>query len=410
MHRKIFLLCIYVFIFASIRVSADQVPAFLWNIKGDALHVTPASALGKDDNIFDNSLKEVENVGAKILVFVVDKLSLEDFSASEKPLSQNDTIQNFQNFLDEEKNMFLSSVEDPLSRIHEVHCGVQEIAMDGSIDENLLSISLAFEKSCVVILHITDAGVVGPREKMFKPSLKKEDPSIVGIFTGKKSSWVGKNEDHYRISRSLNEFEESTLEADPNFLNFTGCLLVYAENATLAIDNRTIVLPFPYTYEGSECGNVTTLLNMNFKTADEKYASVEVKFNFTNVLGSYSTQVTLDTGDVITDLNAKELEAPIEFSYSCGNYVLQNKNMTEPILVKLTFNRFQVQPFRVNDKFSESFDCVTWFTVPIWMGVFVSLILIVIVNVGVYALSSIHTMDRFDDPKGKTITVAAGVD
>ncbi|GBM82717.1 hypothetical protein AVEN_7547-1 [Araneus ventricosus] len=95
-HRNIFLLCIYIFVFASSRVSADQVPAALWNIKGDSLRVTPASALGKDDKMFDNSLKEVVNDGAKILVFVLGKLSLEDFSASEKPLSQNDTIQNLQ--------------------------------------------------------------------------------------------------------------------------------------------------------------------------------------------------------------------------------------------------------------------------------------------------------------------------
>ncbi|KAF8794658.1 V-type proton ATPase subunit S1 like protein [Argiope bruennichi] len=409
MHRNLFLLCIYIFIFVSSRISADQVPAALWNIKGDALHVVPASALGKDDRIFDNSLKEVVNSGAKILVFVLDKLSLEDFSAGEKPLSQNDTIQNLQQFLDQEKYMFLSSVKDPLSRIHEVHCGVQEIAVDGNIDENLLSISLAFDKSCVVILHITDAGVAGLRGKMFKPSFKKDYSDIVGIFTGIKSSWVGMKDDHY-YSRNLLEFDTAELDADPNFLNFTGCLLVYAENATLGIDNKTIVLPFPYDYEGSECGNDTALLQMKFKTSDEKYSSVVVKFNFTNILGSYSTQVALEAGDVFTDLNAKDLEAPLDFSFSCGNYVLQNKNMTEAILVKLTFNRFQVQPFRVKDKFSESFDCITWFTVPIWMGVFISLILIVIVNVGVYALSSIHTMDRFDDPKGKTITVAAGVD
>ncbi|CAL1269577.1 unnamed protein product, partial [Larinioides sclopetarius] len=351
-HRKIFLLSIYVFIFSCSRVAADQVPAALWNIKGDSLHVTPASALGKDDKMFDNSLKEVVNDDAKILVFVLDKLSLEDFSASEKPLSQNDTIQNLQKFLDEEKKyMFLSSVKDPLNRIHEVHCGVQEIAMDGSIDENLLSISLAFDKSCVVILHITDVGVVGPRGKMFKPSFKKEYPDIVGIFTGVKSSWAGMNDDHY-FSRNLLDSETPDLDADPNFLNFTGCLLAYVENATLGIDNKTIVLPLPYDYSGSECGNVSTLLQMTFKTADEKYSNVVVKFNFTNVMGSYSTQITLETVDVVTDLNAKDLEAPLDFSFSCGNYVLKNKNMTEPILVELTFNRFQGE-YCTRSKFSQ---------------------------------------------------------
>lgn len=44
------------------------------------------------------------------------------------------------------------------------------------------------------------------------------------------------------------------------------------------------------------------------------------------------------------------------------------------------------------------------------MGIVVSLLFIVITNIGVYALFSVRTMDRFDDPKGKTITVAATAD
>lgn len=73
----------------------------------------------------------------------------------------------------------------------------------------------------------------------------------------------------------------------------------------------------------------------------------------------------------------------------------------------------QIQPHKkgdVNEVFDDSFDCVTFFTIPIWMGIVVSLLFIVITNIGVYALFSVRTMDRFDDPKGKTITVAATAD
>jgi len=39
------------------------------------------------------------------------------------------------------------------------------------------------------------------------------------------------------------------------------------------------------------------------------------------------------------------------------------------------------------------------------MGVITMLVLLVIVLLGVAMLLSINTMDRYDDPKGKTITV-----
>ncbi|GIY21287.1 uncharacterized protein CEXT_796221 [Caerostris extrusa] len=378
------------FFFAFDQVLSDEVPAIMWNIKGDALHITPASALGKDDKIYEVSLKEILNSDNRIL------MSLEDFSSNEKPVSSNDTLQNLESFLEREPYMFLSSINNPLDQIHKAHCGVQEIVVERNIDENVLrSISLAFDKSCIVVLHIPDAGIIGSKEMTFKPSLDKTSKNVVGKV----------NDDHHKF-RNLLAYEEE----DPNFLNITGCLLMYAENITLfsAEKNVTALLPFPVDTTGSECGNVTTLLQLNFKNVPE-FTDVTIKFNFTNVQGSWTTLAYVEASDINNELNPAGLEAPIEFSYSCGKYEMGNKNISLPKIL-LSFDRFQVQPFKVNNKFSDSFDCVPFFTVPIWMGIFVALLAIAIVNVGVYALFSIHTIDRFDDPKGKTISVAAGVD
>ena len=106
--------------------------------------------------------------------------------------------------------------------------------------------------------------------------------------------------------------------------------------------------------------------------------------------------------DLIGDL----IEAPLGFSFSCGDLVL--KNNTYELVIKI--RGFQVQPYEVKGVFSDSFDCVPYFTVPIWMGIFVSILFIVITNIGVYALFAVRTMDRFDDPKGKTIAVGTTAD
>ena len=61
----------------------------------------------------------------------------------------------------------------------------------------------------------------------------------------------------------------------------------------------------------------------------------------------------------------------------------------------------------MKNKFGYYNDCVGFFTVPIWMGVITMMVMLAIVLFGIAMLLSINTMDRYDDPKGKTITVTA---
>lgn len=64
--------------------------------------------------------------------------------------------------------MFLPSVKDPLNYIHKTHCGVQEIVVDNQIDESIMqSVSSAMLRSCVVILHISDDGIVSKQSKLY---------------------------------------------------------------------------------------------------------------------------------------------------------------------------------------------------------------------------------------------------
>ncbi|KAJ9579262.1 hypothetical protein L9F63_024630, partial [Diploptera punctata] len=67
-----------------------------------------------------------------------------------------------------------------------------------------------------------------------------------------------------------------------------------------------------------------------------------------------------------------------------------------------------VQPFfEANEDriFGDAYDCVYFFTVPIWSGLFVCIIFSLIMIFGLCMIMDIKTMDRFDDPKGKTITI-----
>ena len=65
-----------------------------------------------------------------------------------------------------------------------------------------------------------------------------------------------------------------------------------------------------------------------------------------------------------------------------------------------------MQPFGIkNDKFSQANDCAGYFTPGIWMGLIITFILVFMLGAGMSMLADLKVMDKFDDPKGKTITV-----
>lgn len=66
---------------------------------------------------------------------------------------------------------------------------------------------------------------------------------------------------------------------------------------------------------------------------------------------------------------------------------------------------FQVQPYLEERRFGAAYDCVYFFTAPIWSGLFVCTIFSIIMIFGLVMMMDIKTMDMFDDPKGKTITI-----
>lgn len=72
---------------------------------------------------------------------------------------------------------------------------------------------------------------------------------------------------------------------------------------------------------------------------------------------------------------------------------------------------FQAEYFGKKKKskaeFSPADDAVTFFTIPILSGLFVTSLLVTIVLLGLSMIFDIKTMDQFDDPKGKTVTINA---
>ncbi|KAM8714211.1 hypothetical protein ACLKA7_014364 [Drosophila subpalustris] len=108
------------------------------------------------------------------------------------------------------------------------------------------------------------------------------------------------------------------------------------------------------------------------------------------------------------------VNAPTTFSYACGNTTWYTATV-QNVVNKMTWSSLQLQaPFSAKVKenfiFGDSWDCVGFVTPGILMGLFVVVILLVIVFLGLCWMMDIKTMDRFDDPKGKTITINASAE
>lgn len=138
------------------------------------------------------------------------------------------------------------------------------------------------------------------------------------------------------------------------------------------------------------------VLNFEYSEYDE-YWSLNTA---TSTVSSQSLE-----GKVLTAVGA-----PKGFSFSCtsGVYFSVNDSNTNGVY----FTQFQVQIAENGggspiESFSDSYDCAGFTTIPIWAGLFITFLLLGIVSTGITYIMDIRTMDRFDDPKGKTITVTA---
>ncbi|XP_076874878.1 ATPase H+ transporting accessory protein 1a isoform X2 [Brachyhypopomus gauderio] len=169
--------------------------------------------------------------------------------------------------------------------------------------------------------------------------------------------------------------------------------------------------------EGSFCNKTHSRLVLNYETVlmyrnfklifemSQKYYKVSARRWFT------LDRVTLEYDGRKAHFNgSRNIYAPAEYSYHCDSVT----SFLYPQLVplskdsdwKLSFEDFQIQGFNVTGKeFSYASDCAGFFTPGIWMGLVTSLLLVLVLTYGLHMVMQLHTMDRFDDPKGPAISV-----
>ncbi|ALC47541.1 CG31030 [Drosophila busckii] len=96
--------------------------------------------------------------------------------------------------------------------------------------------------------------------------------------------------------------------------------------------------------------------------------------------------------------------APLGFSYRCSSerllFITPNKNDTR---ISLTLNDYQVQPWLSGrNKFGDVYDCVGFTSVPILSGLFVVALLLGILFIGITAMLSMQSPNRFESASSRS--------
>jgi len=149
-------------------------------------------------------------------------------------------------------------------------------------------------------------------------------------------------------------------------------------------------------------------------------AHIEMNFNVTKK-GFKLTKINVDRlggenpKQPVVDLKVKNksthgytIEAPTGLSFGCGDLgVFEPKNVSESgRSVGIIFPHIQIQVGKIKEgKFGPLWECGVLLPIGLWVGIIISLFFAIICCWGFSMLASINTMDRFDDPKGKSINV-----
>ncbi|XP_055918799.1 V-type proton ATPase subunit S1 [Eupeodes corollae] len=331
------------------------------------------------------------------VAFLEPNLDNVDFSCS-KPSDQKSCYSNLQTA---PQTTYYANVQNPIEALRQESSKVMWVNVDatGNFD------NVDCEPGSTVLIDLSTVGGDMPRNELlelhdgFMAKVTKklsEECKITALYTRKPSpNEISKN----RRRRDVDSATSGTV-----FHSGKDFLIFYTELATKEPSKEqgkpSVITPIKIT-EMSLSGKNDTAFTVNMNGGTDK-----MSFLISLSGGYYQMSNLVLNGEAF--YVPSEVNAPTNFSYSCGNQTFSSKGADSNKII--IWNSLQMQaPFNdatpENFNFSDAWYCVGFFSSGILAGLFVVFILLGIMSVGICWMLDINTMDRFDDPKGKTITI-----
>lgn len=340
---------------------------------------------------FEDHLNQRLESKPLVLVFTEENLSVEDFSDVQFPKLQ--TLGR--------SSEFIPAVQSPMRALKKV------VSRQSTLED------IPARGSALVVIKMDDARPDEDRGQLLKRhdarinevyhrALEARD-DIVAVYTSHYTSWT--EPEVHRVRRLL----EDTSATNGSVTMKTDNILIYTSQMPyVRIDNQTISLNLI---------KATQSIRQNYQSLHATFTSnatgsnnavmVFYFYNTTSTPGYWSlVNVTFAESDLNKPkvfVPESSIEVPVGFSYHCTAGTTMKNESGE-----LTFINFQAQAYMSKrGVFNDAYNCELFFTAPIWSGLFVMTILALIMIWGLVMIMDIRTMDQFDDPKGKTITINA---
>jgi len=417
-------------LWAAVSTAAAHIstPALIWTNTGAKDLIAP-SALGEVslESFYDDYLSKLH---PNVILFLQKSLSVED-------------IASYSGFLSTESKhpIYVPSLKNPYQledfllnktyKAHSLH------TLDGAGPD---------EKS-VTVVYLNQDGTSLSRQQVMQESEKViahvlKDKNVQArkstfVFTGLKSSIEEASEPQPRERRAADGEDPATTTTTttsttpspspspspsptPN-LHSNACVMMYFRNdMNLSLTGKAgsfVALPesTSTTLSGS-CGTDSESLGLKYTgvTIGGAASDVTVVFEFSKTQGWRAPRAVVTIGSnpnntLLLQGDQMASSIPVGLSFSCTpSYVYRAAKQTGSAdRVTLQINGVQMQAFLANStgSFGQYWDCVGFFTPGIWMGLLSAALGLLILSYGFFMIATITTMDRFDDPRGKCITV-----
>ncbi|XP_029578532.1 V-type proton ATPase subunit S1 [Salmo trutta] len=430
---------------------SSQVPLVMWSSEGYTLPPMASPAAGhiiSNDQLMSYLNSALGSAPHNVLLFLQDKLSKEDFTRYGGVFGNNheSAFPNLESALQSSSSPLVLPALSWLGAsavpgLLQEKLGVSPLSVDpdtlehlrlNASDNTLLLIILPYSTgaylSCKEVLHSNDE-VIGKVLSI----MKAQGVPYTAIYTGLKPSRVIEEPSmvgQSSMGRSLLQAVVDEVKPPLMFNTTSGpCIMLWAQNLNVSFNNLEWIDLGPLTFAPggsvstaeSFCNETNSQLVLDYGSSVPTYNPFRLIFSMSQRRYPVSARnwFTLDTvellfnADKATYNGSRGIYAPAEYSFHCQNV----NNFRNALLVphtqnatqwRILFTDFQIQGFSILNRttdFSYASDCAGFFTPGIWMGLITSLLMLLILTYGMHMIMQLRSMDRFDDPKGPSISV-----
>jgi len=411
-------------------VNSKNVPVLIWNNHQSADREVPSVASLEEVSVATLQSRYLHAFQPdNILLFLQDSLSVEDLSSHPAELA------NVSGLFGAARSVFLPAVTRPAGLRHELlRQGYKPLNI--SAGSAVAELKLEEGRRHLVEVRLPPTQTNPSR----RAALRKSGEVMAGvlgkigeaadftiIYTALQPSVQPSSPPRMRVARSLSQVKIG--EALPPNFHHTPCVFVYlrrnltfslsgAPGSFVPLPESTVTEPIahcPPPHSSAGIGLKYNNVNIDGKLFHRITVTLHFKRDHSGWWAPYADIAVVEKAETnpTTRLYIHKQAygglVPLSHSLTCGETLAFRAKPGEGQgRMTLRVNGIQVQAFMTGQtQFGPSWDCVGFFTPGIWMGLLSGGLALVILAYGMAMIQAITPMDRFDDPKAKSVVVVA---